>query len=548
MIRINQIKLPVTHTAAQLEQKLRKILKFTADTPLKYQIIKKSIDARKKPDLFYVYSVDVETANEQKILKKVNDNNIMLTSKKKYILPEIKSPSAVPVIAGAGPAGLFCAYALMLEGFHPIVAERGKKVEERTTDVQKFWETGILDTASNVQFGEGGAGTFSDGKLNTLVKDPVGRNRFVLETFVKFGAPEHILYENKPHIGTDILADVIRRMRTFMTENGVEFLFETCVTGFSVAANGSLQSVELNHDRQIDAAYLILAIGHSARDTFSLLQEKGLHMQAKSFAVGFRVEHPQSEINLTQYGKLYADKLPAAPYKVTANLSSGRGVYSFCMCPGGYVVNASSEKHHLAVNGMSYSDRGGSNANSAIIVSVTPEDFKADAIRHGEQPQDPGGTEDALSGVRFQERLEERAWQIGNGKIPQQLFGDYCKNRASVSYGAFLSTTKGAAVLGNLRGLLPEELEESFIEGMHHFSHAIPKFDRDDAILSGVESRTSSPVRIVRDESFQSNIRGIYPCGEGAGYAGGIMSAAMDGLKVAEAIGRHMISYETNNS
>ena len=473
MIRINQIKLPVTHDTVQLEQKIKKALKLKADTPFQYQIVKKSIDARKKPDLFYVYSVDVETADDQKILKKVNNNNVMSIKVKKYLLPEVINPSRTPVIAGAGPAGLFCAYALMSEGFHPIVAERGKKVEERTADVQKFWETGVLDTASNVQFGEGGAGTFSDGKLNTLVKDPIGRNRFVLETFVKFGAPEHILYENKPHIGTDILADVIKRMREFMTENGVEFLFETCVTGFSTGKNGNLKSIELNHDRQIDTDCLILAIGHSARDTFSLLQEKGLNMQAKSFAVGFRVEHPQSEVNLTQYGDLYADKLPAAPYKVTANLPSGRGVYSFCMCPGGYVVNASSEEHRLAVNGMSYSDRG--------------------------------------------------------------------KNRPSVSYGAVESTTKGDSALCNLRGLLPEELEESFIEGMHHFSRAIPEFDREDAILSGVESRTSSPVRIVRDESFQSNIRGIYPCGEGAGYAGGIMSAAMDGLKVAEAIGRYAI-------
>ena len=506
MIRINQIKLPVTHDTVQLEQKIKKALKLKADTPFQYQIVKKSIDARKKPDLFYVYSVDVETSDDQKILKKVNNNNVMSIKVKKYVLPEVINPSRTPVIAGAGPAGLFCAYALMSEGFHPIVTERGKKVEERTADVQKFWETGVLDTASNVQFGEGGAGTFSDGKLNTLVKDPIGRNRFVLETFVKFGAPEHILYENKPHIGTDILADVIKRMREFMTETDC----------------------------------LILAIGHSARDTFSLLQEKGLNMQAKSFAVGFRVEHPQSEVNLTQYGDLYADKLPAAPYKVTANLLSGRGVYSFCMCPGGYVVNASSEEHRLAVNGMSYSDRGGSNANSAIIVSVTPEDFKADAIRHGVL-KDADGKEDVLSGVRFQERLEEQAWKLGNGKIPQQLFGDYCKNRPSVSYGAFESTTKGDSALCNLRGLLPEELEESFIEGMHHFSRAIPEFDREDAILSGVESRTSSPVRIVRDESFQSNIRGIYPCGEGAGYAGGIMSAAMDGLKVAEAIGRYAI-------
>ena len=519
MIRINQIKLPVTHDTVQLEQKIKKALKLKADTPFQYQIVKKSIDARKKPDLFYVYSVDVETSDDQKILKKVNNNNVMSIKVKKYVLPEVINPSRTPVIAGAGPAGLFCAYALMSEGFHPIVAERGKKVEERTADVQKFWETGVLDTASNVQFGEGGAGTFSDGKLNTLVKDPIGRNRFVLETFVKFGAPEHILYENKPHIGTDILADVIKRMREFMTENGVEFLFETCVTGFSTGKNGNLKSIELNHDRQIDTDCLILAIGHSARDTFSLLQEKGLNMQAKSFAVGFRVEHPQSEVNLAQYGDLYADKLPAAPYKVTANLPSGRGVYSFCMCPGGYVVNASSMKEKTCVNGMSYSGRSGKNANSAIIVSVSPADY---------------GAQDPLDGMHFQETLEHKTYQLGNGKIPQQLFGDYRQNIASQGYGDFNSQTKGQTCFANLRGLMTEDMEHSFLLGMEHFSNIIPQFDRSDAILSGMETRTSSPVRIMRDTNGESRVHGIYPGGEGAGYAGGIMSAAMDGLRLAD--------------
>ena len=390
-----------------------------------------------------------------------------------------------------------------------------------------------------MQFGEGGAGTFSDGKLNTLVKDASGRNREVLRLLVEFGADPSILYVNKPHIGTDVLSRIVKAMGREIADLGGQVRFSSRVTDF-IVEQGRLKAVMVNGNERIDTEALVPAIGHSARDTFEVLLDRGIPMEAKAFAVGLRVQHPQKLINQSQYGMEECRELGPASYKVTRQTAEGRGVYSFCMCPGGYVVNASSERGRLAVNGMSYSDRGGSNANSAIIVSVTPEDFKADAIRHGVL-KDADGKEDVLSGVRFQERLEERAWKLGNGKIPQQLFGDYCKNRPSVSYGAFESTTKGDSVLCNLRGLLPEELEESFIEGMHHFSRAIPEFDREDAILSGVESRTSSPVRIVRDESFQSNIRGIYPCGEGAGYAGGIMSAAMDGLKVAEAIGRYAI-------
>lgn len=528
VIRINQIKLPIQHNQAQLEQKIRKTLKIKPEQVREYQIVKKSIDARKKPELFYVYAVDVIADEEERILKKVDDKNVMLIKRKEYAFPAQKKAAYAhpPVIIGAGPAGLFCAYALTLQGYSPVVLERGKKVEERTADVERFWKTGFLDTASNVQFGEGGAGTFSDGKLNTLVKDPMGRNRFVLETFVKFGAPEHILYENKPHIGTDILAEVIKRMRLFLQEQGAKFRFCSCVTDILIS-DGKIAGVTINHEETLETDCLVLAIGHSARDTFSMLQKRKLHMEPKSFAVGFRVEHPQREINLTQYGERYAGELPAAPYKLTANLESKRGVYSFCMCPGGYVVNASSEKERLAVNGMSYAARDGKNANSAIIVSVTPEDFKKLC------PNEP---EDALLGVRFQEVLEERAYLLGKGKIPQQLFGDYCKNIPSTQYGAYESETRGEHVLCNLRGLLPEELEEAFIEGMQHFSHAIPNYDRKDAILSGIESRTSSPVRITRGESLESNIKGIYPCGEGAGYAGGIMSAAMDGLKVAEAV------------
>ena len=371
-----------------------------------------------------------------------------------------------------------------------------------------------------MQFGEGGAGTFSDGKLNTLVKDPLGRSRFVLDTFVSFGAPEKITYENKPHIGTDILSKVIAAMREEILHLGGTFEFESCVTDIRVE-NQKIKAVEINHNTWMETEVCVLALGHSARDTFEMLHKTGLFMEPKAFAVGFRVEHPQRDINRSQYGEKYAELLEAAPYKVTANLANGRGVYSFCMCPGGYVVNASSEEKRLAVNGMSYSDRGSKNANSAIIVSVTPDDFD--------------GT-DALSGVEFQRRLEEKAFALGNGKIPQQLFGDYCENKKSTAYGTFSSETRGETAFANLRGLFSDEMEQSFIEGMHSFAKHIPEFDRNDAILSGVESRTSSPVRIRRDEAFEANIRGIYPCGEGAGYAGGITSAAMDGMKVAEAV------------
>ncbi len=522
MIKISQIKLPVEHTMEQLYQKVEKILKIKKGQIKTLKIVKKSIDARKKPELFFVYTVDVSVPEEDKILKHTKDRNVTLVKEKKYEVPahgeeRLKNR---PVIIGAGPAGLFAAYLLAKEGYRPLIFERGKKVEERTKDVLKFWETGVLDTKSNVQFGEGGAGTFSDGKLNTLVKDPVGRNKFVLDTFVRFGAPEKITYDSKPHIGTDILAEVIKEMREEIIKLGGTFLFDTCVTGVKVE-NDAITAVETADGNTCETDICILALGHSARDTFEMLAQTKLHMEPKSFAAGFRVEHPQQFINKTQYGEIYFDKLEAAPYKVTANLSNGRGVYSFCMCPGGYVVNASSEEGRLAVNGMSYSDRGSKNANSAIIVSVTPDDFD--------------GT-DALAGVRFQRNLEEKAYALGKGKIPQQLFGDYCNHRISSSYGSFSSETKGAVSFADLRGLFPEEMEQSFIEGMHAFAKHIPEFDREDAILSGVESRTSSPLRINRDDSFQANINGIYPCGEGAGYAGGITSAAMDGLKVAEAV------------
>lgn len=526
MIRIQQLKLPLAHDHYTIENKLRHVLGLSADQKFTYEIVKRSVDARKKPELTYVYTIDVSMSGEGRLVKKLKKPNIQLVQHTRYHFPragEIRL-DAPPVIVGAGPAGLFCAYELALHGYRPILLERGKRVEERKKDVERFWESGLLDPSSNVQFGEGGAGTFSDGKLNTMVKDPVGRGRHVLELFCKFGAPLEILYESKPHIGTDILTNVIKNMREEIHRLGGKFLFESQMTELDLA-DGRLRGLTVSDargDRQLQAQVAVLALGHSARDTFELLERRHFLMEPKAFAVGFRVEHPQKMINESQYG-VGADlsHLPVAPYKVTANFPNQRGVYSFCMCPGGYVVNASSEEGRLAVNGMSYYRRDSENANSAIIVSVTPSDFP------GEGP---------LSGVAFQRALEEKAYQLGNGRIPQQLYGDFKEMRVSSDYGDFASCVKGAASFGALHELLTPDMNRSFVSGMEQFGKRLQGFDRSDAILSGVESRTSSPLRIVRDEAYESNWKGIYPCGEGAGYAGGITSAAMDGIRVAEAI------------
>ena len=524
MIQITQLKLPYNHSTADLEQKIKKMLRLSQNQKYTYKITKKSIDARKKPELFLVYTCQVNVEKEESIVKKAKNPSISLVKEKSYVLPESGQEELInkPLIIGAGPSGLFTAFTLVEAGFHPILIERGKCVEERTKDVEHFWKTGILDTNSNVQFGEGGAGTFSDGKLNTVVKDPANRNRFVLETFVRFGAPEHILYENKPHIGTDILCNVIANMRKYILEKGAEVHFETCAKDFIIEKQ-KIKEVICNNEKRFFVSVVVLALGHSARDTFQTLNGLKIPMEAKNFAVGFRVEHPQQMINDAMYGK-QKNKMPAAPYKVTSNFPNGRGVYSFCMCPGGYVVNSSSEDERLVVNGMSYSDRNSSTANSAIIVSVNTDDFSS----YGET--------DALCGMRFQQELERKAFLLASGKIPQQLYGDFCENKLSSSYGEFTSNTKGNVAFANLRGLLSNDMEESFIAGMKHFANIIPDFNRKDAIMSGIESRTSSPLRILRNEENESMIKGIYPCGEGAGYAGGITSAAMDGIRVAESI------------
>ena len=522
MIRINQLKLPVNHREGQLERKIKKNVKNASIRT--WKIAKRSIDARKKENLSYVYAIDVELekGQEEQLLKKIKNRNIQKITKQEYHFPKNKRQwQHSPIVVGMGPAGLFAALMLARAGVCPLVLERGKDVLERTKDVEHFWKTGELNPESNVQFGEGGAGTFSDGKLNTLVKDKLGRNRFVLETFGEFGAPSEILYESKPHIGTDLLRDVVFRMREEIQRLGGVVRFETKVTDVEIR-NHAVCGVMVNGKERIPCETVILAPGHSARDTFEMLHRREIMMNAKAFAVGLRVEHPREMIDRSQYGReaeIY--HLPAAPYKLTYHTKAGRSVYSFCMCPGGFVVNASSEPDRLTVNGMSNYDRAEKNSNSAIIVGVTPDDFIQDG---------------PLAGIYFQQFWEEKAYQEGRGKIPVQLLCDFRKNQRSKKYGKIEPNTKGETSFGNLRNCLPSAVCDAICEGMEFFEGKIQGFNREDTILCGIEARTSSPVRIERDKSFQSSVTGIYPCGEGAGYAGGITSAAMDGIKVAEAV------------
>ncbi len=517
MIRVRQVKVPVAENPDIVSVTAKK-LKIKNEEILDFKIHKQSLDARKKPNLFYVYEVDVSVINEKLILAKNTSDDILKTPNEKYEfkITGTKEMKCRPIIIGAGPAGLFAAYILAENGYKPIIFERGEKVEDRVKTVEEFWATGNLNKNSNVQFGEGGAGTFSDGKLNTLIKDDRFLMRKVYETFVECGAPEEILYVNKPHIGTDILRTVVINMRNKIMEMGGEIFYNSTFNNFDVNDN-KLTKIKVNEE-WIQCETLILAIGHSARDTFELLYNKKINMQPKPFAVGLRIEHPQTLINENQYGKNYPKFLPAADYKLTYTTKNGRGVYSFCMCPGGYVVNASSEEKRLVVNGMSNHKRDTQNANSAIIVTITPDDF-------GSHP---------LDGVKFQQKLEEKAYDLGSGKIPMQLFKDYLYDQTSKSIGNVNPIAKGDFKLANLNELFPKYINEALKDGIINFNYKIKGFANPDTLLFGVEARTSSPIRINRDDNYNSNIIGIYPCGEGAGYAGGITSSAIDGIKIAE--------------
>ena len=524
MIKINQIKMPVGSDRDHLIHKIYKLAGCTKEDVKNLTILKKSIDARKSNQIMETYSVSVclPSAIEKRLMKNYKDCDNYKEVGYCDKTSGIKPLKHRPVIIGSGPCGLFAAYFLAKNGYCPLILERGKSVLERQKDVDLFWNTGILDLESNVQFGEGGAGTFSDGKLNTLVKDSDGRNREVLRIFVAAGAPEDILYEAKPHIGTDVLVQVLQNLRHQIEEWGGTYQFQSKVTGFLFDQN-QVKGVRLSDESIIETENVILAIGHSARDTFEMLSEHHFNLEAKSFAVGLRVEHPQSMIQKSQYGDQSSGLLPAS-YKLTGKGRNQRGVYSFCMCPGGYVVNASSENQRLAINGMSERARDSKNANSAIIVAVTPEDFP---------------NQGPLAGMEFQRSIEEKAFQLGNGAIVQQLYKDYKNKQKSVCAGSFKSETKGDCVWGDLSSIYPDEIRDAFIDGMEDFNRKIKGFAGDDVILSGVETRTSSPVRIVRDETMQSNWQGIYPGGEGAGYAGGIMSAAMDGIRLFEEIAKN---------
>ncbi len=537
MIRIRQLKLKIPYTDADLEKKIRKKLSLSQGDTFSWQITRKSLDAREKPDLYDVFTVEVTLPNEDRCKKRVSsDPDLSFCTPESAYVYETSGTrvlSSRPVVIGTGPAGLFCGYALARMGFRPLLLERGAPVTERVSDVQDFWNGGRLDPNSNVQFGEGGAGTFSDGKLNTMVKDKQGRRKEVLRIFTECGAPEEILYENMPHLGTDQLTKIILQLRKSIEEMGGQFRFHTLVTDLVASASDdrprsqklsglAVQDLQTGKTGFIPAKTAVLAIGHSARDTFSMLLERGMPMEAKPFAVGVRMEHPQQMINEVQYGRTDRKGLPPAAYKMTARAGDGRSVYTFCMCPGGYVVNASSEEGRLAVNGMSYHARNGRNANAAVVAAVGPEDFG-------------GGI---LSGMEFQRRLEAAAYEEGRGAVPVQTFIDFRQNVPSTGPGGIQPQIRGAFTWANVRRIFPDQIAQALTEGILSFDRKIPGYARDDAVLSGVESRTSSPVRILRDETLQSQMEGLYPCGEGAGYAGGIMSAAMDGLKVAEEISR----------
>ena len=514
MIRVRQVKISINNN--NLKEKIATKLKIKESEIINYKIVKESIDARDKNNLLYIYEVDVEVLDENKILK-YSSNDIVKSNETNY---EIKVTGKEklnnrPVIVGLGPAGLFSAYFLSKLGYKPIVIERGEDVDSRTKKIEDFWNNGNLDINSNVQFGEGGAGTFSDGKLNTLVKDKEGIKKEVFKIFVENGADQSILYKNKPHIGTDVLRNVVKNMRNKIIDMGATVRFNTTLTDLNIE-NNELKSIVVNNNEEIKTDILILAIGHSARDTFKMLYDKKLNMEPKPFAIGIRIMHPQDMINQNQYG---TNKLGSADYKLTYKATNGRGVYSFCMCPGGYVVNASSEKNHLTINGMSYSKRDSGVANSAIVVTVSPNDY-------GLNP---------LDGVEFQRNLEEKAYLSCNGKIPVQLFKDYKESKISNNLN-YDPCIKGQYEFANIKEIFPNYINESLIEGIDNFGLKINGFNRGDAIIAAIEARTSSPVKMERNDSFESNIKGIYPVGEGAGYAGGITTSAIDGVKVVEKI------------
>jgi uncharacterized FAD-dependent dehydrogenase len=531
MLRITNLSLPLDHNPEQLLAAILQRLGTPADELLAFHIARRGYDARKKSSISLVYSIDVELRDEAAVLAKLrNDRGIAATPDTRYQFVGRAGDGlrSRPVVIGFGPCGIFAALILAQMGFKPIVLERGKRVRERTKDTWDLWRRGELHPESNVQFGEGGAGTFSDGKLYSQIKDPKHYGRKVLQEFVKAGAPEEILFVSKPHIGTFRLVKMVEQMRANIEELGGEFRFDTRADDIHIEG-GQVQGLTLSNGETLIAEQVILAVGHSARDTFEMLHRRGVYMEAKPFSVGFRVEHPQSLVDRARFGPNAGNPiLGAADYKLVHHAKNGRSVYSFCMCPGGTVVAATSEPNRVVTNGMSQYSRNERNANSGIVVGITPEDY-------------PG---DVLAGIAFQRQWESRAFELGgrNYSAPGQLVGDFINGRASTDFGTVQPSYKPGVTLCDLSSALPDYAIAAIREALPAFNRQIPGFAMADAMLTGVETRTSSPVRIRRDETLQSmNVRGLYPAGEGAGYAGGILSAAVDGIRVAEALALTML-------
>ena len=521
MLRISNIKTKVKHTQGNIKKEIAEILKMEMKDVPEFTIAAKSIDAINKGNVIFVYAVDIELENEHLFLEL---NNVRTVEEYKYSIEKITTKAKRPIVVGSGPAGIFAALVLAEAGLKPIKNERGKKVEERKKKLDDFFEKGVLNTESNVQFGEGGAGTFSDGKLTTNVNND--KIKKIINELIAAGAPEEIAYLSKPHVGTDKLIDVLKKMRRKIEELGGEYRF--CNKLISVThKNEKIESVTIESTidksiSEIETDAVILALGHSSRDTIEMLYNNKINIEAKPFSVGVRIEHKQEMVNNSQYGK-FASLLPAADYKLNTKLKNGRGVYTFCMCPGGVVVPSASEEGRLVVNGMSYYSRDLENANSAVLVNVEPKDF---------------GNDSPLAGIEFQRRLEEAAYKLGGGnyKAPVQLVGDFLENKKSTKLGNVKPSYSIGYTLTNLSDCLPDFIVESIREGIVDLDRKLRGFMKYDSLLTGVESRSSSPVRIIRDDKMFSNIKGIIPCGEGAGYAGGIMSAAVDGIKCAESV------------
>lgn len=523
-IRVNGIALKIDEDKELILNKVAQKLKISKEEIKNLKIIKESLDARKKSDIKYIYCVDIEHKNEQNILKKIKDKDVKI--KEETYKADIKCGDNElknrPVIVGFGPCGIFAGLLLAEKGYKPLIIERGEDVDNRTQTVENFWKSGKLNAESNVQFGEGGAGAFSDGKLTTRIKDT--RCDYVLEKLVESGAPNEITYVAKPHVGTDILKDVVKNIREKIKALGGEVLFSSKLEKIESKDN-KLEAIIVNGKR-IECDNLILAIGHSSRDTYEMLHESNVTMEPKSFAIGVRIEHKQELINKSQYGDMYNHKnLKAAEYRLTYQSEKyKRAVYSFCMCPGGIVVAAASEDERLVSNGMSYHARDLANANSALVVTVNPDDFNGDS---------------PLRGMEFQRHYENLAYKLGgeNYKAPVQLVGDFMQDKVSMKLGEVTPSYTAGYEFKDLRKCLPDYVIESLKEGILDFDRKIKGYASYDSVLTGIETRTSAPVRIIRDELLQSiSIKGLYPSGEGAGFAGGIISAAVDGIKVAEKI------------